>query len=426
MHDRLAQKQLEFVLNCTARWNLAHGSVRSGKTIGTLFGFMHAVSQCPDSDIYMIGKTSKTIFRNAIKLLFFEPVFSIFKPYCTWQTGQLSFLDKKIIALGAKDEGAIGVIQGLTMSLCYCDEMTLYPTSVIEMINSRLSRSYSKGFASMNPSYPDHILKKWIDAGLEGNPDYYSLHFTLDDNPFLEQSYKDSIKFSASGIFYKRNYLGLWCLAEGAIFDFFEDRYYVVDRPPKAAHYWIAGIDYGTSNNFACLLIGINTGQADQTGISRWVEKEYVWDSHKMHRQKTNSEYATDVAKFLEGYDVKTIYIDPSAASFKVDLRRRGFHVIDADNEVLDGINYLHSEMKAGSVLICKECINTIREIKSYVWHPKCLERGEDEPLKQNDHCVDALRYAIKSHKPSVYDYEADRTRQKEYMRNRFAKTSVF
>jgi len=96
--------------------------------------------------------------------------------------------------LGAKDEGAIGNFQGLTMSLCYCDEMTLYPESIIDMIDTRLSEPWSQGFAAMNPSYPSHKLKAWIDQAEAGNPDYYALHFILEDNPYLEQSYKDRLR----------------------------------------------------------------------------------------------------------------------------------------------------------------------------------------------------------------------------------------
>ena len=64
------------------------------------------------------------------------------------------------------------------------------------------------------------------------------------------------------------------------------------------------------------------------------------------------------------------------------------------------------TEMKAGKLFVCAGCDNLIREIEGYVWHPKCKEKGEDEPLKQNDHAVDALRYAINTHKPSRFDQE--------------------
>lgn len=424
----LAPKQLEFIINSTARWNIAHGAVRTGKTVGTLFRFMQSLEDCPDSQIFMAGHTSDTIYQNAIRLLLESEQLSIFRPFCTWVAGkrQLKFRDKTITTLGAKDEGAIGQFQGKTFSRFYGDEMTLFPESIIDMIDTRLSNPHSMGFATMNPSYPTHKLKKWIDYAEAGDKNYYALHYKLDDNPYLDEDYKLRIKNSLSGVFYKRNYLGVWCLAEGAIFDFFERKLHTVKRPPRAAEYWIAGIDYGTVNNFACSLVGISTGQYAQNGICRWVEKEYVWDSRKQGRQKTNAEYADDVFAFLEPYSIKGLYVDPSAAAFKLELRKRGFHVIDADNDVVNGINFMTSEMQKGNLFVCEECTNLIREIESYVWDPKASERGEDEPLKKDDHSIDSVRYAVYTHKIAVYDYQAHNQLQQNWMQNRFTRSSNF
>lgn len=424
----LAPKQLEFIIKSFARWNLAHGSVRSGKTVCTLFRFMQAVDQCPDSQIWMVGHSSDTIFQNAIRLLLESEHLAIFRPFCTWFSGkrQLKFRDKTISTLGAKDEGAIGSFQGKTFSLVYCDEMTLYPESIIDMIDTRLSNPHSMGFASMNPSHPNHKIKKWIDKAEKGDPNYYALHFTLDDNPYVGDDYKQRIRDSLSGLFYKRNYLGLWCLAEGAIFDFFDQKIHVLDRPPVACEYYIAGIDYGSVNPFSCLLIGVSTGKYTQTGKRLWVEKEYFWDPKKEGRQKTNSEFADAVHEFLEPYGVKQLYIDPSAEAFQLELRRRGMHVVHANNDVESGIQMMTSEMKKGNLYVLSECKNTIREIESYVWDPKAAEKGYDEPLKKDDHAVDALRYCIASHKVVSYDQQAQLSRQQEWMKNKYNVTRGF
>lgn len=423
MPEPFSPKQLEFIINSTAKWNLAHGSVRSGKTVGTLFRFMHAAYECPDSQIFMVGHSSETIYQNAIRLLLESEQLSYFRPFCTWEPGKrrLKFMDKTISTLGAKDEGAIGGFQGKTFSLVYCDEMTLYPESIIDMIDTRLSNPHSMGFASMNPSYPSHKLKQWIDKADAGDPNYYALHFTLDDNPYVDQTYKQRIRDSLSGLFYKRNYLGLWCLAEGAIFDFFDRKVHMVSRPPRAAEYWIAGIDVGTSNNFACVLIGVSTGRYDQMGVCRWAEKEYCWNSKEAGRQKTNGEYADDVIEFLEPYAVKAVYVDPSAASFKLELKRRGIHVVDADNDVVNGITFMTSEMAKGNFFVCSECKVLIKEIEGYVWDDKASLKGEDKPLKKADHQIDAVRYALYTSKPTSYKeyiHQSD-----EYMRDRFSPT---
>lgn len=426
MTNPLSPKQLEFVVNSTRHWNLAHGSVRSGKTVGTLFRFMQAVNDCPDSQIWMVGHSSDTIYQNAIRLLLESEQLAVFRPFCVWYAGkrQLKFKDKTISTLGAKDEGAIGGFQGKTFSLVYCDEMTLYPESIIDMIDTRLSNPHSMGFASMNPSHPNHKIKKWIDKAEEGDKNYYALHFTLDDNPYVNEEYKQRIRNSLSGLFYKRNYLGLWCLAEGAIFDFFDHKIHVVSRPPAAAEYWVAGIDYGSVNAFACVLVGVSTGRYTQTGKRMWVEKEFYWDPKVQSRQKTNSEFADCVQEFLEPYAVKNIYIDPSAEAFQLELRRRGMHVVHANNDVENGIQMMTSEMKKGNLYVCDECKNTIREIEGYVWDPKAADKGYDQPLKKDDHAVDALRYVMASHKVAKYEpYAHD---SKDYLRSRFEPSGRF
>jgi len=430
----LSPKQLEFTIKSTARWNLAHGPVSSGKTMGSLFAFMHAVDQCPDSQIWMLGHTSSTIYDNAIRLLL-EPKapgmpdpLAIFRPFCAWKKGdrELIFRDKTISTTGAKDSGAVGAIQGKSMSLVYCDEITLYPEYIIDMIDTRLRNPHSKGYASMNPSHPGHKVKKWIDEAANGNPDYYALQFMLSDNPYLEESYKNRIRNSLSGIFYQRNYLGLWCLAEGAIFDFFDRALHTGPVPPKCAEYWVAGIDDGSSNNFACLLIGVNTGKSTQDKPMRWVEKEFVWDCKARGRAITMAEKREYVMDFLEPYAVKALYIDPSAAALKTEFRRYGIAVVDADNDVKNGIEFMVSEMQQGRLRIISECKNTIREVESYVWDPKASEKGEDKPYKKDDHCLDAMRYAMYTHKVAYYDYEAHNKAQQEWLQNKYQPTRRF
>lgn len=428
MVDLLSSKQVEFIDHSIRKWNLAHGSVSSGKTVGTLFRFMQAVDECPDSQIWMIGHTSSTIYDNAIRLIL-EPKpngspdpLSIFRPFCVWKKGdrELLFRGKTISTVGAKDAGAIGAIQGKTFSLAYCDEMTLYPESIIDMIDTRLRNPHSMGFAAMNPAQPTHKCKQWIDKAKNGDPNYYELHFKLEDNPYLDQVYKDRVKNSLSGVFYKRFYLGEWCLAEGTIFDFFERDLYVVRRAPRAADYFICGIDYGTNNAFAAIIVGVYTGKTMQEPPMMWVEAEYYWDSRERGRQKTSDEFARDVKNFIEPYGVRLLYIDPSAANFRLDLQKLGLHPVNADNDVQNGILKVTSLMKAGSLFIVAGCSNLIREIETYVWDPKCRDKGEDEPLKQNDHAIDALRYAVNTHKVSKYDLEGEKNKIEEYKKGRY------
>ena len=97
--------------------------------------------------------------------------------------------------------------------------------------------------------------------------------------------------------------------------------------------------------------------------------------------------------EFLEGINVESIIVDPAAASFIAELKKRGFKVKKAKNDVLDGIRFVGNLLNLGLLLFSENCKETIKEFGSYIWDDKALERGEDKPVKQHDHCMDAVRY---------------------------------
>ena len=100
-----------------------------------------------------------------------------------------------------------------------------------------------------------------------------------------------------------------------------------------------------------------------------------------------------DLKEFIGEDKIKYVIVDPSAASFKTELRENGFHVVDAINDVLDGIRATSKELMEKLIIIDKSCINTIMEFGGYVWDVKACMRGDEKPLKQSDHCMDSLRY---------------------------------
>ena len=99
--------------------------------------------------------------------------------------------------------------------------------------------------------------------------------------------------------------------------------------------------------------------------------------------------------KWLDGTKIKALIVDPSAASFIAELRKRGYKVIKAKNDVEDGIRLVGTKLNLGKIIFSSSCINTIKEFASYVWDEKAAERGEDKPVKENDHAMDAVRYFV-------------------------------
>jgi len=384
----LSPKQKEFIRNSVAKINIAHGAVRSGKTYSTLLRFAELVIDCPDNKIIMIGNSFSAIKANAVQLLTDE----LFRGYCIWKPGKqaLIFGDKEIRVIGAHDEGSVRAIQGNTHSLAYVDELTTIPYNFVDMLTTRLSHDWSKLIATCNPNSPVHPVK----SNLIDNPDptyCYNLHFDIDDNPGLSEKSKNHLKTQYTGLFYRRYILGEWVAAEGSIYSDFSRGSHVLERAPHYADNYFVGVDYGIHNAFAAVLIGHNNTHSPHL----WVEKEYYWDSKKTYRQKLNSELADDLCNFVDGYNVRGIYLDPSASSFELELKRRHVRVIQAENDVYAGITFVANLVSNHELKVVKACPNLIGEIEQYVWDSKKALLGEEQPVKKNDHACDALRYAL-------------------------------
>jgi len=244
-------------------------------------------------------------------------------------------------------------------------------------------------FATTNPDSPYHWLKRDF---LTDNPDVLSWKFILDDNPALTEFEKDYLIRQYRGLWFQRFIQGNWVQAEGAIYDYFDDRIHVIDFAPIYSSSYLVGVDYGTTNPCAFVMIGVDFSR----NPNLWVEREYYFDSKVHQRQKTDAEYADDFIRFIDHTSIASIYIDPSAISFRLELKKRGVtNLFEARNEVLDGIREVSKMLNNGTLKICRSCKHLISEFQSYVWDPKSLKTGEDKPMKQNDHALDALRYAI-------------------------------
>lgn len=257
------------------------------------------------------------------------------------------------------------------------------------MLLSRLSVRGAQLLATCNPEGPAHWLKKeFIDRAYE--LDLAHWHFTLDDNPSLDEVYKENLRKEYSGMWFKRYILGEWAVAHGLIYDSYDDlNEYSEDLP--APNYYIVGIDYGTSNATAAVLCAISPRKWPQIRV----EAEYYYDSAKKGRSKTDAELAADIYDFVQYRNISAVYVDPSAASLKIELRNRNLPVIDANNDVLEGIKTVSKFIAHKNLVIHKGC-TTLREVlQTYSWCPKAADRGEDAPLKKKEHIADALRYAI-------------------------------
>lgn len=372
---------------------IADGAIRSGKTLSMSLSYvMWAMNSFNGQNFGMCGKTIGSFRRNVLfwlKLMLKSRGYGVADHRAdnlivVSKSGKINYF----YIFGGKDERSQDLIQGITLAGCFFDEVALMPESFVNQATGRCSVDGSKFWFNCNPDGPYHWFKvNWIDK-LDAKNILY-LHFTMDDNLSLSEKIKARYKSMYSGVFYDRYIRGLWVVAEGIIYDMFDKTKHIIKSSLLNIfnnEYYVS-CDYGTQNATVFLL-----WNKDKSG--KWIcIKEYYYSGRDEDTQKTDTEYADDLKEFLGDIKTKAIIIDPSAASFIAELRRRGYRIKKAKNDVLDGIRYVATMLNKEKIAFTEECKNTILEFNSYIWDSKASEKGEDKPIKQHDHAMDAVRY---------------------------------
>jgi PBSX family phage terminase large subunit len=377
----LSEKQKRSFNEAKHRINIWCGSVRSGKSYAALLCFLDFCINGPPGLCAIVGRSERTIRQNVINML---------SNFCGGDIdykigyGEIQLYGRKVYVVGASDARAEGRILGATYAGALVDEATLLPENVWRTLLDRLSIPGARLFATTNPDSPFHWLKRdFLDRANELDIAYWDFH--LEDNPSLDPIYVKNIKKENTGVWYKRRIEGLWTMAQGAVYSMFNQDRHVIDEIPGIASEYYIGVDHGQSNPTAFVMLGYNPTLYP----NMWIEKEYYWDSKKEGREKTVGQYAEDLKSFTGNLPIDGIFVDPSAAAFKTEVRSRfrDLPIVDANNNVLEGIGIHASLLNEGTLKIHSSCKNLIGEYTAYVWDDAWQLRGIDKPLKHFDHC---------------------------------------
>lgn len=376
----LSPKQTEFVREGHHRWNFKGGATRSGKTyldFRWVIPIRIRERVGKDGLTVILGVTKSTIERNVL-----EPMRNL---YGDALVGTISsdntvwLFGEKCYCLGAEKVSQVSKIRGASIKYCYGDEVADWAEEVFELLKSRLDKEYSCFDGTYNPQGPNH----WLKAFLDSKADVFSQTYTIDDNPFLPEAFVENLKREYRGtVFYDRYILGQWALAEGLIYPMFGESN-IVDEEPPAGRYYIS-VDYGTLNPFSAGLWCVTKQGAVRI-------KEYYYSGRRTQKQLTDEEYYQAIRELADGYNVDYVVIDPSAASFITTVfRHNEFHVVKANNDVMDGIRRTSVYLKSGELKIHRQCKDAIREFGLYRWDE---ESTVDKVIKADDHAMDDIRY---------------------------------
>lgn len=277
------------------------------------------------------------------------------------------------LAIGSLGCGAIGVDEGIELDE---DEYT--------MLIGRLSLSVDpcrQIFTATNPGPKSHFLYKRLFE--QKHPSRIVIESNLLDNTFLPADYVEHMKSALTGQRYERYVLGKWGAFEGLVYDAFDAKRGVKELD----HRWkrvIAGVDLGYTNPCAIVVLG-------EWGEDRWHMITELYQTGLVPDEVVRR------AQWLGGkHKIERFYPDPSSPEMIAAFQKAGLPTTEANNAVFEGIQAVQNLLRPAGITgeprltIAPECVNTIREFESYAWKPE-----KDAPIKEMDHAMDALRYAV-------------------------------
>lgn len=366
---------------------ICDGAVRSGKTSIMMWAFVRwAMENFSGQRFGICGKTVDSCSKNII-VPFTAMTLAKEKYTMRWRQSEKILEVRRgtttnwFEVFGGKDESSAALIQGRTLAGVLLDEVALMPRSFVEQALARCSVDGNKKWFSCNPESPQHwFYLEWIKKHDERNALY--LHFTMRDNPGLTEKVIEQYESMFSGVFYDRFIRGLWVVAEGLVYPMFDERN-ITDEVPESGEYYMS-CDYGTLNPFSAGLWCWNGKVATRV-------REYYYSGRDERSNKTDEEYYIELEKLAGDLPVKSVVIDPSAASFiEVIRRHKRFRVQKAVNDVIPGIATTARYIQDGTIKVYRSCKDAIREFGLYRWDEKSTE---DKPIKENDHAMDDIRY---------------------------------
>lgn len=275
-------------------------------------------------------------------------------------------------------------IRGMTAYGAYINEASLATQEAFQEILQRCSKPGSRIICDTNPDNPQHWLKTDYIDNDDPKAKIKTFHFVLDDNTFLPEDYRSSLKaMTPSGMYYDRAVLGLWVTGEGIVYKDFDKRKMVIPESdiPDDLHIY-CGVDWGFAEGHK----GVITVWGDDNNGNIYLLHEYT-------SQYKFIDYWVNLAHELQKkYSHNLTFWSDSARPDNVaEFQKAGINCINANKNRMGGVEKCAEFMKTGHFFVNESGIDKfLDEIYQYIW-----DENTGEPKKENDDVMDSMRYAV-------------------------------
>lgn len=280
---------------------------------------------------------------------------------------------------------AIETLRGQQFDFIVIDEiasMRNFQLMWEEVVRPTLTDTKGEALFISTPKGFNHFYKLFTKESED--TDYKSFHFTTYDNPHIPVEEIDKAKQELTEDRFAQEYLADFRKTEGLVYKEFDRSKHLFDELDniRTAEY-IAGIDFGFTNPTAVIHI------IRDTDNNYWITDEWYKPG------QTDAQ----TAEYVAACNFAKVFPDPESPSGIKELRNHGVNVREVlknKDSIKNGIDKIRELFKANRLHIHSSCENLIYELETYSYPDKKDLHNEDEnPIKENDHALDALRYAI-------------------------------
>lgn len=283
---------------------------------------------------------------------------------------------------------AVETLRGQNFDFIVIDEVAMMRNFWLnwqEVIRPTLTDTKGQVMFISTPKGFNHFYDLYNEQ--DKDKDYKSFHFTSYDNPYLPVEEIDKAKQELPEDRFAQEYMADFRKTEGLVYKEFNREKHVTTDTPQNITDTILGIDFGYTNPAAIVRIDIDSDS------HYWIGEEWYKSG------KTLDQLAEQALQ----YRATKCYPDPANPEGCDKLRSAGLNVRESNKDIVSGVDHVRELFKQGRIHINPECKNLIMELETYRYPDKKPDKNEEEkPIKENDHLLDAMRYAIYTFKPII------------------------
>lgn len=279
---------------------------------------------------------------------------------------------------------SIETLRGQRFDMIVLDEVAMmrgFAGTWQEVIRPTLTDTRGEALFISTPKGFNHFYDLFNQESRD--KDYKSFQFKTSDNPHIPPEEIEKSRLEVTEDRFAQEYLADFRKTEGLVYKEFTRGRHVFKNEPKNVIKTFGGLDFGFTNPTAAITV-----KKDRYAV--------YWVTDEWYKSKQTD---AQVADYVAALRWDECYPDPESPSGIEELRRRGVNVrevVKNRDSIKNGINVIRELFNTNRLRIHESCTNLIWELETYSYPEKRPDRNDDEhPIKENDHALDALRYAL-------------------------------